>query len=127
MIYKITTSTPLEQVKKELVEHSKESGFGVLGSYEFKKILQSKGFVIDKDITVYELCNPHAAQEALQAMPEISVYLPCRISVYEENGKTVIATINIIEILNSVDVNEDFKAHMQSVFEYLENIMKSWK
>lgn len=74
-----------------------------------------------------ELCNPHAAQEALQSMPEISVYLPCRVSIYEENGKTVIATINITDIMKSIDVDEDFKLHMQSVFEYLQHIMQSWK
>lgn len=30
MIYAITTDTPLEVVKKELAEHSKEGGFGVM-------------------------------------------------------------------------------------------------
>ncbi len=127
MIYKITTTTPLSQVKEELAAHAKESGFGVLGSYEFKKILEGKGFPIEKDITVYELCNPSAAQEALAALPEISVYLPCRISLYEENGKTVLATINIRDIMASIDVSEDLKAHMNSVYEYFESIMKSWK
>jgi len=127
MIYKITTDTPLDLVKKELAEHAKEGGFGVLGSYEFQKILQTKGFPIEQDITVYELCNPHAAQEALKAMPMISVYLPCRLSIYEEKGKTVLATINIKDIMESIEVDADFKAHMNSVFEYLENIMKSWK
>ena len=126
MIYKITTDKPLAVVKEELAKHSKEGGFGVLGSYEFQKILATKGHPIDKDITVYELCNPAAAQEALKAMPEISVYLPCRLSVYEENGKTVLATINIDDMMNSVDVNADFKAHMSSVFEYLQSLMKSW-
>jgi len=126
MIYKITTEVPLAQVKEELANHSKESGFGVLGSYEFKKILEAKGNPIDKDITVYELCNPVAAQGALSLIPEISVYLPCRLSVYEENGKTVLATINIQDIMASVDVNDEFKEHMNSVYEYLQNIMKSW-
>ena len=126
MIYKITTQVPLAQVKADLEGHSKESGFGVLNAYEFKKILQSKGFSLNKDITVYELCNPHAAHEALSAMPEISVYLPCRLSVYEENGETVLATINIEDMLNSVSVDEDFKLQMQSVFEYLQSVMHSW-
>jgi len=127
MIYKISTDTPLEQVKKELAEHSKENGFGVLGSYEFKKILQSKGFPIDKDITVYEVCNPSAAQEILEVMPEISVFLPCRLSIYEENSKTVIATINMKTLVDSMDVDVAFREHIYSIYAYLENIMKSWK
>ncbi|MCD6191015.1 MAG: DUF302 domain-containing protein, partial [Sulfurimonas sp.] len=109
-----------------LAKHAKERGFGILGSYEFKKILQAKGFPIEKDITLYELCNPSAAQEALSSLPEISVFLPCRLSLYEENGNTVMATIDIREILKSVDADEDFKLQMSSVFEYLEQLMKSW-
>jgi len=126
MIYKIISQKPIKEIKEELAKHAKERGFGILGSYEFKKILQAKGFPIEKDITLYELCNPSAAQEALSSLPEISVFLPCRLSLYEENGETVMATIDIREILKSVDVDEDFKLQMSSVFEYLEQLMKSW-
>jgi len=126
MIYKITTDKPLSVVKEELESHSKESGFGVIGSYEFKKILEKKGFPIERDITVYELCNPKAANEALSAMPEISVYLPCRLSVYEEGGKTVLATIDINDIMDSMAIDETFKKNMKNVFAYLESVMRSW-
>lgn len=126
MIYKIVSKKPLEVIKTELQAHAKESGFGILGSYEFKKILESKGHPIEKDITVYELCNPVAAQEALNALPEISVYLPCRLSLYEENGQAVLATINIDDMMSSVDVSEDFKLQMRSVYEYLQKLMHSF-
>lgn len=126
MIYKITTDSSLERVKNELEAHAKSKGFGIVGSYEFKKILESKNFPIEKDITVYELCNPSEAQTFLTAIPEISVYLPCRISVYEENAKTVLATIDLSEILNSVDADEELKEHMKSIFEHMINLLKSW-
>jgi len=58
MIYTVTTTNDIETVKQELESKAKEVGFGVLNSYEFKHILESKGFPIDKDITVFELCNP---------------------------------------------------------------------
>jgi len=89
MIYKIKTNTPLQIVKDSLPSNSKEFGFGVLGSYEFKKILETKGFPIERDITVFELCNPKGAQEVLSTMADVSVYLPCRLSVYEEEGQTI--------------------------------------
>ncbi len=126
MVYKIVSDKPIELIKEELSEHAKKSGFGLVGSYDFKQILQLKGHPIDRDITVYELCNPMAAQEALMALPEISVYLPCRISLYEERGKSILATINIEDILNSVDVDSDFKIQMQSVYEYLQKLMHSF-
>jgi uncharacterized protein (DUF302 family) len=126
MIYKIQTQWPLDAVKAQLAEKAKQFGFGILGSYEFKKILTEKGFAIEKDITVYELCNPAGAQEALISMPDISVYLPCRLSLYEENGVTTLATIGIEDMLQAVDVDEEFKKHMGEIFNNIRALMNAW-
>jgi len=126
MIYTVTTSTPIETIKQELEAKAKEAGFGVLNSYAFKQILKSKGFPIEKDITVYELCNPPGAQQALSEIAAISVYLPCRLSLYEDKGVTTLATIGFEDILNAVDVDERFKAFMTILFENLKRVMHSW-
>jgi len=126
MIYKIKTTIAKNVIEKELAEKAKKVGFGVLQSYAFKNILEEKGFPIERDITVFELCNPAGAQKALTAMPDISVYLPCRISVYEENGKTVLATIGFEDILNAVEVDETFKGFMTELFVKLQGLMNSW-
>ena len=126
MIYKVQTTYSIEKVKEELEEKAKDVGFGVLKSYAFKEILESKGFPIEKDITVFELCNPAAAQQALVQIPEISVYLPCRLSLYEENGTTTLATIGIEDILNAVEVDDYFNSSMTALFENLKTLMQSW-
>lgn len=126
MIYKVTTDTKIEKLKEELEEKAKTFGFGILKSYAFQDILEGKGFPIEKDITVYELCNPAGAQKVLSQIVEISVYLPCRLSVYEENGQTVLATIGFENILESVEVDEDFKLFMSELFEHLKALMNSW-
>ena len=126
MIYKTQTTYPLETVKAQLENKAKQLGFGVLGSYDFKKILTSKGFEITRDITVYELCNPAAAHSALNALPEISVYLPCRLSIYHENGVTTLATIGIEDILRAGDIDGEFKEHMLEIFDKIRALMNSW-
>jgi uncharacterized protein (DUF302 family) len=126
MIYKTQTTYPLETVKAQLAKKAKQLGFGVLGSYEFKKILKEKGFDITRDITVYELCNPVAAHSALNALPEISVYLPCRLSIYNENGVTTLATIGIEDILRAGDIDGEFKEHMLEIFNKIRALMNSW-
>ena len=126
MIYTVKTSTNINTIKQELENKAKEAGFGLLKSYEFKNILESKGFPIEKDITVFELCNPPGAQQALTEIAAISVYLPCRISVYEKDGVTHISTIGFEEILSSVDVDERFKSYMIILFENLKKVMHSW-
>ncbi len=62
MIYTTHTTQHINIVKKELEEKAKARGFGVLKIYEFKKMLEDKGFPIEKDIIVFELCNPSGAQ-----------------------------------------------------------------
>ena len=126
MIYKTHTKLPLETVKAQLADKAKQVGFGVLGSYEFKKILTQKGFPIEQDITVYELCNPAGAQKALSNMSEISVYLPCRLSIYEENGETTLATIGIEDMLENVTVDAVFKEHMSQIFQNIRALMNAW-
>jgi uncharacterized protein (DUF302 family) len=131
MIYTVQTTQPINTIKMQLERRAKEVGFGVLNSYEFQNILESKDFPIAKDITVYELCNPKAAQEALGTIPAISVYLPCRISVYEDAGKTTLVTIGFEDILNAVKGDEDFpthlfETHMINTFKNLKKLMHSW-
>ncbi len=125
MIYKTHTNTPLETVKAQLEDKAKILGFGVLGSYDFQKILKSKGFELNTQITVYEICNPPAANMALNAIADISVYLPCRISIYEQNGVTVLATIGMEDILDAVDVDDEFKQHMSEIFNNLRALMNA--
>ena len=126
MIYTTHTNKNMETIVEELEEKAKEAGFGLLNIYEFKKILEVKGFPIEKDITVFELCNPFGAQQALSQLPEISVYLPCRISVYEDKGTTNISTIGLEEIINGIEVDESFKKYMIMLFENLKLVMHSW-
>jgi len=126
MVYIVTTSTEISTVKKELEDKAKEVSFGLLNTYAFKRILADKGFPIKKDITVFELCNPAGAQQALEYLPEISVYLPCRISLYEDKGITTLSTIGLEEIVNTLDVDKGFQSYMTILFENLKQVMHSW-
>lgn len=126
MIYTTQTTQNIEIIKKELEEKAKAAGFGVLNVYEFKKILNEKSFPIEKDITVFELCNPSGAQQALSELSSVSVYLPCRLSVYEEDGVTTLSTIGFEDILNAIEVDEHFQSFMEMLFEDIKCVMHSW-
>lgn len=123
MIYTVKTTQCIDTVKNELEAKAKEVGFGLLNTYDFKTILTEKGFPIEKEISVFELCNPPGAQQALSELPEISVYLPCRISVYDYNGMTALSTIGIEEMITAVETKEEFKTHMTILFENLKRVM----
>ncbi len=127
MLYTVTTKSSIKSIKNEIADRAKEQGFGVLKEYHFIEILKEKGFPIEKDITVFEVCNPMAAQNILSIHPEVSVFLPCRISLYEEDGKTIISTIGIDSILNNFELDEDIRSYMYGIFEKTKNILKNWQ
>lgn len=127
MIYTVTANNDIDTIKKEIHEKAQEIGFGVLKEYNFKELLKEKGHPIERDITVFEICNPIAAQTALTDHPEVSVYLPCRISLYEKNGEVVLSTIGIEEMLNNFDLDSNLKVHLNTIFDKLKKLIHSWE
>lgn len=126
MTYKVQTTKTIEQVKRELKTKAEEAGFGVLHNYDFKQILYDKGYPIEKDITVFELCNPPSAHHVLTQIAELSAYLPCRVSVYEENSKTWLVTIGLDEIVATLMIDEAFQSYISVLFGKLKTMMHSW-
>lgn len=55
---------------------AKAEGFGVLHHYDFKKILDGKGFPIGKECRVLEVCNPRQASEVLAVEMGLNMALP---------------------------------------------------
>ena len=77
-------------LERAVIDHK----FGVLGVHDHRAKLAEKGVVFTRECRIYEVCNPHQAKKVLEANLEISTALPCRISLYEERGKTRLATIS---------------------------------
>ena len=126
MIYKIETTKSIDKIKSEFEEKAKEHNFTLLNFYEFQKILDKKGFPIDRDANVFEICNPAGAQQALTKTPQMSAYLPCRVSLYEDNGKTVMTTISFEDIIGKLEIDNEMKEHMETLYSNLKNLMSSW-
>jgi uncharacterized protein (DUF302 family) len=86
-----TQKTPAAAVE-DLCAAVARHGFGVLHSYDLKEMLTAKGFPLEHACHILEVCNPQQASKVLAEDMGMNIALPCRISVYEEGGKTKIAT-----------------------------------
>ena len=93
MRYDVTTPKTAAQAATDLQAVAKQHGFGTLHVYNLKEILTSKGFPQTKECFVLEVCNPAQANRVLGHDFAINVALPCRISVYEDGGRTKIGMI----------------------------------
>ncbi|MFF2458957.1 DUF302 domain-containing protein [Peribacillus simplex] len=88
--YTVETNQSIEESMAVLEEKLKEEKFGVLWHFDIKETLQNKGFEFDQPYHVLEVCNPKEAQRVLSENQMVGYFLPCKIVVYEDGGKTKI-------------------------------------
>ena len=93
MIHMVESTRSLDEVCDALQEAVVKRQFGVMSVHDLKATMAKKGVEFGRECRILEVCNPHQAKRVLESQMEISTALPCRISVYEEEGKVKLATI----------------------------------
>lgn len=101
--YTVQTNEPIEDVIQTLEEQLKSEQFGVLWQFNIKETLESKGFDFDRPFHVLEVCNPKEAKDILEQNLLVGYFLPCKIVVYEIDGKTMIGMPRPSELISMVE------------------------
>lgn len=99
MYYIVESSKTFEQAATDLEAAVKRNGFGVLHTHDLGNTLRSKGIAFAEQCKVFEVCNPKQAGKVLATDMRLNMALPCRISVYTEQGKTRIGMIKPVPML----------------------------
>lgn len=84
-----TFDQAVERLTKAVEAHK----FGVLGMIDLNAKMVAKGVTFSPECRIMEVCNPQQAKTVLESNMAVSTALPCRISVHEERGKVVVATL----------------------------------
>jgi len=106
MYYVVTTNKTFDQAVTDLEEEVKKLQFGVLHIHNLGETLRSKGVDFKEDCKVLEVCNPKQAAKVLAIDMSLNMALPCRISVYTENGDTKIGLIKPEKMLAALSQDE---------------------
>ena len=125
MLYRKETSKSVDQVFADIEKASKEHGFGVLHHYDFKKTLEGKGFALANECRVMEICNPGQASEVLSVDMALNMALPCRISIYQDGGKTIVGMIPPTAVLKLVSDDARIEPAARQVEEAMEKIIEA--
>lgn len=99
MKYVTETSKPVAQALEDLERAVQDHGFGILHTYDLKATLKEKGHDLPHACHILEVCNPNQAVKVLSEDMDMNIALPCRISVYEENGATKIGMARPTDLL----------------------------
>ena len=99
MYYIVETRKTFDQAATDLDAAVKRHEFGVLHVHDLGATLRSKGIAFAEQCKVFEVCRPRQAASVLATDMRLNMALPCRISVYTEQGKTRIGLIKPVQML----------------------------
>lgn len=102
MYYIVETDKSFDQAAADLEAAVKGHGFAVLHIHDLGATLRSKGIAFDRQCRVFEVCNPGQAAKVLATDMRLNMALPCRISVFTDNGRTKIGLIRPVPMLSAL-------------------------
>ena len=99
MLIKVPTDKTVSDAASALQTAVEANRFGVMQVHNLKETMAKKGVAFDRECLIFEVCQPQQAKKVLDANMSVCTALPCRISVYEEGGKTILATLKPTTLL----------------------------
>ncbi|WP_117169973.1 DUF302 domain-containing protein [Paraliobacillus sediminis] len=101
--YTVESNKSIQETVQALEVNLKEEKFGILWQFDIKETLNNKGIDFEQPYLVLEVCNPKEAATLLTKNQLVGYFLPCKIVLYEDAGKTKIgmpkptALIDLVE------------------------------
>jgi uncharacterized protein (DUF302 family) len=122
MLFKLTTDKTVSATAAALQAAVQSNHFGVMQVHNLKETMAKKGVEFAHECLIFEVCQPQQAKKVLEQDMSVSTALPCRISIYEEGGKTILATLKPTTLLAMFNVPQ-LKQVAQEVEDTLVKIM----
>ena len=110
MKYIVETSKSVEQAVADLQAAVARHKFGVLHIHNLQETLKKKGVEFLNACQILEICHPHSAKDVLMVDMALNMALPCRVSVYSENGQTKIGMIRPTAMLRALSDSPKLEA-----------------
>jgi uncharacterized protein (DUF302 family) len=99
MLIKVSTDKSMSDAAAALQAAVQANHFGVMQVHNLKETMAKKGVEFEPECLIFEVCQPQQAKKVLDQNMSVSTALPCRISIYEEGGKAILATLKPTTLL----------------------------
>ncbi|MEJ8826972.1 DUF302 domain-containing protein [Variovorax humicola] len=127
-MYGFTTTlsgTTFDQALAKTLAGLKAEGFGVLSDIDVQRAMKEKLGVDMPHYRILGACNPPLAHQALQAVPDIGLLLPCNVIVREEAPDRVVVGFLDPQILVNLVGKPAVKAVADAAEERLRRVCES--
>ena len=99
MLITVSTNKLVSEVANALHAAVEANHFGVMQVHNLQETMIKKGVEFARECLIVEVCQPNQAKKVLEANMSVSTALPCRISIFQEGGKTILATLKPTTLL----------------------------
>ena len=99
MLVKFPVNKTVTKTAGDLEAAVKANHFGVMQVHDLRETMTKKGVEFTHECLIFEVCQPQQAKKVLDENMSVSTALPCRISIYEDGGKTYLATLKPTTLL----------------------------
>ncbi|MEP7364911.1 MAG: DUF302 domain-containing protein [Acidobacteriota bacterium] len=99
MLFKLSTRKSTSEAAAALQAAVEANHFGVMQVHNLKATMEKKGVEFERECLIFEVCQPQQAKKVLDENMSVSTALPCRISIFQEGGKTMLATLKPTTLL----------------------------
>jgi len=99
MLVKLSTDKTVSEAAAALQAAVQANHFGVMQVHNLKETMTKKGVEFVRECLIFEVCQPQQAKKVLDQNMSVSTALPCRSSIYEEGGKSILATLKPTTLL----------------------------
>lgn len=113
-----TFEQTLDRVRKAL----QEEGFGVQAEINISNALREKlGVEVPRQL-ILGACNPQLAYKAMQAEPEITLLLPCNVTLRQNGDQVEVAVIDAGKMMQFVG-NPELRPIAEEVTRRLQSVL----
>ena len=120
---KMESKLPFETVAQNLQDKAAENSFRVLALHDVQATLAEKGFERGP-LKIIEVYNSKFAHQALKMDMDVALFMPCRFTVYEKEGKTMV-TLARPTMISEMLPGSGLESMAAEVEEQLTTIMKA--
>lgn len=90
--YQVQVNDKIESVKQTLISALEAKNYMVINVLNVQEALQARG-IAAKPVQLIEFCNLVKAYAVTRTTHEFELFAPCRLALFEENGKTIVMVL----------------------------------